>query len=368
MRGIETQRHRGTEQKEDGESRIEDGARRYPQSSILYLLSSLCLCVSVVSILSSCSKPAARNELVVYTSVDKDVAEPILREFEKQTGIHVIVQYDAEATKTSGLVHRLEAEKDNPRADVWWSNEVFYTAGLAEKGVLAAYESPSGADIPKAFKDPQHRWAATAMRVRVLAVSTRSEAKSAVEGVKGLDDLARPAMRGHIAMARPSAGTTGAQIAALFALRGDEGARSYLNALKNNGIVLLGGNSIVAQQVGSKGNIWAGLTDNDDVDAARATGGQIEARVPDQGGVGTLALPCSVALVAGAQHSEAAKKLIDYLLSRQVEQKLIDAKFARYSVFAPPADVKLMQVDYAAAAKKMDEAIRVALEILEGRQ
>ena len=102
---------------------------------------------------------ADNSRVVLYTSVDQPVAEPIVREFEKRTGIKVDLQTDTEATKSSGLAARLQAERANPQADVWWGNEVFHTINLAENGVLAPYESPSAADIPAKFKDPGHRWA-----------------------------------------------------------------------------------------------------------------------------------------------------------------------------------------------------------------
>src|SRR5687768_8995547 len=106
--------------------------------------------------------------LVVYTSVDEPYARPILLEFQKQTGIRVIVQTDTEATKSAGLAARLEAERDKPRADVWWGNEVFHTIRLADAGVLAAYESPAAKDVPAKFKDVQHRWAGNGLRARVI--------------------------------------------------------------------------------------------------------------------------------------------------------------------------------------------------------
>src|SRR3954470_20187481 len=97
---------------------------------------------------------ADQSHVVLYTSVDQPVAEPIVREFERRTGIKVDLQTDTEATKSSGLAARLQAERGNPQADVWWGNEVFHTINLAENGVLAAYESPSTADIPAKYKDP----------------------------------------------------------------------------------------------------------------------------------------------------------------------------------------------------------------------
>ena len=47
--------------------------------------------------------------------------------FEKQTGIHVRLVTDTEATKSAALSERIEAEKDHPQADVYWGNEIFHT-------------------------------------------------------------------------------------------------------------------------------------------------------------------------------------------------------------------------------------------------
>jgi iron(III) transport system substrate-binding protein len=313
--------------------------------------------------------PSAR--VVVYTSVDQPVAEPILREFEKKTGIKVDVQTDTEATKSAGLAARLQAEKANPQADVWWGNEVFHTINLAESGVLAAYDSPSANDIPQQFKDPQHRWAGYCLRARVLAVSAATGAPPDVKNVTGLEAMRNPAFKNRVAMARPSAGTTGGHVAALYVIWGDEKADAFFRDLRGNGVKLLGGNSVVADQVG-QGTVWVGMTDNDDVDAAKKAGGRLEMVLPDQGpeAQGTLTIPCTAGLVTGAKHTDAAKKLIDYLLSAEVERKLIDAKFGRYSVRggAGSEAVKTMSVDYAAAARALPKSVERAIEIVEGRK
>jgi iron(III) transport system substrate-binding protein len=56
------------------------------------------------------------QRVVVYVSADDVVARPILDAFEKDTGIKVEMRGDTEATKTTGLVQRLRAEKERPRA------------------------------------------------------------------------------------------------------------------------------------------------------------------------------------------------------------------------------------------------------------
>ncbi len=320
---------------------------------------------SLIIFFSGCGR-SPDNAVTLYTSVDEPIASPIVKEFEKQTGIHVTLVTDAEATKSVGLAERLRAEKDHPQCDVFWGNEPFNTINLAEEGVLTAYDSLSSKDVPEQFKDPQHRWASNGLRARVIA---HSVGPGMPPWPKGLDDLTDHAYTGTIAMARPTAGTTGGHVAALYVLWGDAQAKKFFKGLADNHVKLLGGNSVVAEKVAA-GTFQFGLTDNDDVAAARANDGKIDSYLPNQGnGFGTLMIPTTAGLVTNAQHPEAAKKLIDYLLSPEVEKKLLAEKFAGWSVRElDKSDVKVMQVNYPDVARIMPRAIREATAILEGRE
>lgn len=306
------------------------------------------------------------GRVVLYTSVDEPYVRPLVEEFQKQTGIEVSLLTDAEASKSVGLSERIRAEKDHPQADVWWDNECFLTINMAGEGILEPYESPSAADIPDSFKDPEHRWAASILRVRMLVWAASGPA--AQLHLTHLGDLLRPELKDHIAIARPTAGTTGGYMAALYVLWGKQRAESFFHGLHDNGVRLVGGNSMVAESV-ARGDIWAGLCDNDDAADASANVGKLNAVLGDQGEGedGTLAIPCTIGLVAHGPHPAAAKRLIDYLLSRQVDQRLIVAKFAWCSTRNASGHGRFMKVDYAAVAKAMPSAIRSATAILEGR-
>ncbi len=52
-----------------------------------------------------------KNQVVVYTSVDQIFSEPILKDFEKETGIKIKAVYDTEETKSTGVLNRLIAEQ-----------------------------------------------------------------------------------------------------------------------------------------------------------------------------------------------------------------------------------------------------------------
>ena len=95
-------------------------------------------------ILGACGSPANRApEVVVYVSVDQVHAEPILNDFAEQTGMRVKPVYDVEASKTTGLVQRLIAEKERPQADVFWNGEFAQTLRLKGLGVLARHRTPA---------------------------------------------------------------------------------------------------------------------------------------------------------------------------------------------------------------------------------
>jgi iron(III) transport system substrate-binding protein len=342
-----------------------------------------CLSACLCACLPGCNTRSG-TEIVVYCGVDEPSAAKVFEDFEKQTGLHVAVWYDIESSKSVGLAGRLEAEKAHPQADVWWGSEAFLSARLAQQGVLAPYRSPAAADIPDAFKDPDGLWTGTALRARVLAVGGGSAKPPFL--ITSLQDLADPRLKGKVAMARPSAGATGAHLAAIYATWGPAKAQEFLAKLHANDIALLGGNAEVADEVG-KGNYQLGLTDSDAVLTAQANGGNLSLVVPDQKAVngqppmGTLAMPTTVALVKGSRHEEAAKKLIDFLVGRRTEQKLIDAKFAGWSVRdaagvgigsttrpAGAVPIEAMKVDYRAAASVYARAQQEGTAILEGRK
>lgn len=265
------------------------------------------------------------NTVVVYVSTDQDYAEPILADFENATGITVKAVYDTETTKTVGLVNRLLAEKGRAQADVFWNNEVSRSILLKERGVLTPYISPNSVDKPDIYKDADGYWTGFSGRARVLIYNTKYVKPE--EAPKTLQDLADPKWRDRVGIANPLAGTTGAHVASLFALWGTDQAEKYFQSLKDNGLKVVESNGMIKEQV-SAGDLYMGLADTDDANDAVKSGKPVAMIYPDQGpdGIGTLVMPNSVMLIDGAPHSDNGKKLIDYLLSGEVEQKLAESK------------------------------------------
>lgn len=304
------------------------------------------------------------NEVIVYTSHDQIYSEPVLSDFEDKTGIIVKAVYDVEATKTTGIVNRLIAEKNRPRCDVFWNNEHGRTIVLKQKGLLAPYRSRSADAIPDRFKDAEGFWAGFGARARVIIFN-----KNLVKGDQiptSIFDFTQPEWKGDFTIANPLFGTTATHAAALFSSMGDEKAREYFSAIKANGVIISQGNSVVKDQVAS-GEIKAGLTDTDDANIAILNGKPVGIVVPDQDGMGTLLIPNTVCLIKNGPNPENGKKLIDYLLSAAVETRLAFSKSVqipvRSNVKKPDAvpaldEIRSMDVGYGEIAAEMEKTAR----------
>ena len=296
--------------------------------------------------------------VVVYVSHDQVFSEPILKDFQKETGINVRAVYDTEETKSAGTMNRLIAEKNNPQADVYWANEPIRAEVLRQRGIATPYVSPNAAGIPETFRDPNGYWTGFAARARVLIVHRDVNPKPT-----SVSSYTDPRWRGRTVIANPLFGTTTTQIAALFVLWGDERGRAFMRDLRDYGAKISPSNGDSADLV-ARGAFAFSLVDSDDVVNRMKQHQPIDIVYPDQGvdEIGCFIVPNAAVLIAGAPHPEAGKKLIDYLLSKDTERKLALSNAAQiplHSGVTSPAELrpiesmKVMSVNYAEVAAKL---------------
>ena len=316
--------------------------------------------VLVLLILNSRGWGQDPSVVSVYCSLDKEFSEQILKDFEKKTGIKVRMSFDVEQDKTVGMVNKIISEKDNPRCDVYWNNEVGQTIRLKNMGLLQPYKSPNAATIPAEFKDAEGYWTGLAARARVIIYNTDSFAKDEAlkeKGLpKGLADLTDRLWGGQVTIAKPLTGTTLTHFAALFAHWGEERTKKWIQDVRRNEIYWSRGNAMCMRDVGAGRLAW-GYTDTDDANVSKIKGHNTKVIIPDQeeGGLGTLVIPNSVMMVKGTKNISGAKKLIDYILSPAVEKKLAEGRSAQIPLhpgIKTPAgvlrlkDIKAMPVDW----------------------
>jgi iron(III) transport system substrate-binding protein len=309
------------------------------------------------------------DTVVVYCSVDENFARPILDRFQRESGLRVVTTFDTEAGKTTGLLQRImaEAATGRARADVFWSSEVFGTIQLARQGLLEPYASPNAADIPARYKDPQLRWTGTALRGRVLAFRRTADRTDPMPDE--WEDVAREPFASKVALANPLFGTTRGHVAAMFSLWGPERGRAFLQAIRDRGGRIVDGNSTAVRAVAA-GQVQFAAADTDDVWSAQRAGLEVDCVYPDLGDGGTLFIPFTVSILRGGPNGPAARKIVDYLLSAEVERELAfsvsrntpvrPALRRELNIELPPES----SVSYEAVADTLDTAMQAVREIL----
>jgi len=260
---------------------------------------------------------ASESRLVLYCAHDQTLAEGVIRRFEQETGIQVDVRYDEEANKSLGLTKLLLAEKDAPRADVFWNNQLMGTIRLHAEGVLQPYRGSGWERIPDSFRDPDGYWTGFAARQRVYIVNTdRMEATA--EAIN--DKLQQPSLQG-IAIAEPLFGTTLSHYCVLAEQMGFDKLQDWHHNVRQRGIRVVRGNSMVKDLV-AEGICDMGFTDTDDTFAAVDAGSPVT-MLPVRLETGqAISLPNSVAMIADCRHPDAARRFIDFLLSAETELQL----------------------------------------------
>ena len=254
-----------------------------------------------VALLVGCS-PGGES-VTVYTSQDQVYAEPILRQFEQETGVRVRAVYDSEAVKTVGLINRLIAEKNHPRCDLFWNNEEFRTHQLAARDVLAA-----GVPI-ESFGVRTRQWVWNTNRL------------GRAELPPSLAALTNAQWRGRVVIALPLFGSTATHFQVLRQRWGAARWQAWCRALLANGVMTVDGNSTVVQLVG-RGEVALGLTDSDDIRAGLRNGLPIAGKPLGQDG---LVIRNTLGHIRGAPRPGLANRLAKFLQSPTVRAALVEA-------------------------------------------
>lgn len=339
----------------------------------------VCVLCVIPLLVCSCGEPGGqveRDEVVLYSSVDGYVLQQFVSVFESNHDIDLRVVGDTEATKTTGLVERLMAEKGDPVAHVWWSSEPFGSIRLAEEAVLQPYEPPlSEKNFPDGWPDElkgeEGRWYSFGQRARVIAY--HRDQLDEREVPRTLADLARSEWRGRVGIAKPQFGTTRGHMGALYNAWGGLRLERWLEAMKANGLRIYDGNAAVVAAI-RNGEIDLGLTDTDDVWHAQRNGWPIEfvyeaeddrASPPS---MGALLLPNTVGLVSESDPPEAARELLSFILSRETELLLATSDSRNFPVFPAAKEATPNLGPEAAWEPDLDavaESIGPALDVVE---
>lgn len=331
----------------------------------------------VAAVLSGCGAPEVPKQVVVYTAVDEEVAKHIFGAFTRQTGVEVVAKYAPEAANTAGLPGDIVAEQGDPRADVFWNDELLQTLRLKKAGALRVQPLAADAKYDSKYRSADDDWRGFAARARVLLVNTNLVKEP--RWPRSIEDLTDPQWYDQAGVANPLSGTAATHAACLFSVWGDEKTKKFFTGVKKNCRILSDGKR-VAQDV-ARGALSFGLTNSDDAMVVKESGAPVEILYPDQprgpdqpkaegrDALGTLFIPNTVALIEGSPNPQAGHAMAEFLLTSLVECRLVIGPTAQIPLsrdsksdnacrcrVPSPDEVKAMAVDWNAAAEGWDDA------------
>jgi iron(III) transport system substrate-binding protein len=179
-------------------------------------------------------------------------------------------------------------------------------------------------------------------------------------------DLLAEKLKGKVVWAEPMFGTTATHCGALLAELGEDKFRALMTRW-NQSFQTTAGNSEAARLV-AEGAYPLGLTDTDDAWRLHLRGSPVQFVPFDGQGAGTLLIPTTAAMMAGAPHPEAAHRFMDAVLSPEVEKRIAFSPSRQLPVREEveiPEDLKAwrnipsLNRDYREVADHVDHAMEI---------
>ncbi|TXT50102.1 MAG: iron(III) transport system substrate-binding protein [Spirochaetes bacterium] len=288
---------------------------------------SLALVLALAALPFSAYSQSDYKQLTVYTALPESELPTYFSEFQKETGIKI--QYVR--LSAGELLTRVQAEKNNPQASVWFggSFDNFVPAGKA--GLLEAYQSPELKNIPKEFHDPAGF--ANPFYVGAIAFACNTEwfKKRGLPYPTSWEDLLKPEFKGQISIAHPgTSGTSYTILATIVQMRGEADSWKYFAALNQNVRQYTKSGATPPMDVGL-GEAAIGITFSHDGLKPAFEGYPVALSFPKDGT--GYEIGCT-ALIKGAPAREVAnaKRFIDWILSKKGQELFETSKSFRLPV------------------------------------
>lgn len=287
--------------------------------------------------------------VLLYTSVPEGIAHELEEAFEQA---HPGIALDVFRAATGDVEARIATERQagGVRADVLWLAEPSPYESFKADNLLAPYSPPEPAAIPAEYIDPDGFYVAARVINMVVAWNTAA----VPERLRDWPDLHR--VRG--AFPAPNSG------AALAAIKGvsDEVGGDFFSRFAQAGGVQVPSNGAARDAIIGGEYEAAGVLDYM-IREAKAAGSPVDLAYPDSG---TVVIPSPVALTASAANPEAARVFLDFLLSREGQELVVEIGgfYPARTDVAPPPDapdldkIKTITVDWKALTVEAPEIVR----------
>ncbi|NVJ55585.1 MAG: extracellular solute-binding protein [Vibrionaceae bacterium] len=291
-------------------------------------LLSLTLAVSFALGTSSAFAMSDKN-LVVVTSFPTDVTDVYKTAFEKK---YPEVKVEILSKKTTAGIKYLQETASNNKSDIFWASAPDAFEVLKDNQLLAQYTS-SVAGIPDKvgsfpINDPDGYYKGFALSGYGIMWNERYMKAKKLPIPKEWEDLENPIYHKHIGMSAPSrSGTTHLTVEAILQGKGWQEGWATLKSISGNFKTVTERSFGVPDGVNS-GSFGLGIVIDFFGLSSKATGFPVDFHYPTV----TALVPANVGKIKNAPNDEAASAFIDFLLSEQGQELLLDKKIQRLPV------------------------------------
>ena len=220
-----------------------------------------------------------------------------------------------------GALAQLNAERANPKTDIWFGGTGDPHLQAAEQGLTLEYKSPQLAQLypwaQKQAADSKYRTVGVYLGPLGFGYNKELLAKRKLNPPQSWADLLKPEFKGEVQMANPaSSGTAYTMIATLVQLMGEDKAFDYLKALHRNvGQYTRSGTGPI--KAVARGETAVSISFVHDGPGEKMQGFPVETITPSDG---TGAEIGSMSIIKGARNLEAAKKFYEWALTPAAQE------------------------------------------------
>ena len=261
------------------------------------------------------------EELVVYSGRSKGLVHPIIKQFEKETGITVKVRYG----NTAQLAVALLEEGEKSPADLFWAQDAGALGAVSKHGLFQVLPESVLSEVPNKFRNAEGTWIATSGRARVLAYAP--ERVKTEELPKSVFDLTDAKWKGRVGWA-PQNASFQAFVTAMRVLEGEEKAEEWLRGMKANGAKSYPKNTPIIRGLAA-GEIDLGLPNHYYLMRFKKSdsGFPVEQTFFASGDAGNLVNVAGIGILKSSTHADEVSNFVQYLLSPKVQQFFISEVF-----------------------------------------
>jgi phosphoglycerate transport regulatory protein PgtC len=268
------------------------------------------------------------DRLVIVTSFPKDLTGPFQQAFQKKyPGTKVEVQN----RNTNAAVTFIRETKSSP-PDIMWASSPDAFAVLKNDNLLQKYQPKAKGIAQKVgaypVNDPDGFYVGFAASGYGIMYNTRYLKANKLPAPKEWGDLKNPVYYGHVGISAPSrSGTTHLTVETI--LQGEGWDKGWATMLEIGGnLAQVSDRSFGVPDAVNSGQYGLGIVIDFFGLSAKASGFPVEFIYPTV----TAMVPANVGIIANARNPKAAQAFVEFLLSEEGQQILLDPKIQRLPV------------------------------------